>query len=103
MLPHVLAKLALDEPKAIPPQPVCEGEPVTRIVCITSGGDWADASFENLVVHQDLDLAKAKQDWRRWYAKYVSGRTKSEYITFTEWLKRNHGATDAGIEEFDDG
>lgn len=72
-----------------------------RVVAIRSGGDWADASCEHLILPLHLDLADEYRNYSRWYEEeYRSSYPKKvAYMTFTEWLKKR-GATDAPIEEF---
>lgn len=76
-----------------------------RIVAILDGGDWTDASCEHLVVPEGVDLVAAAAAWRCWYeetylAKNGPATVPVPYMSFTDWLKTHHGATEAPVEEF---
>ncbi len=68
----------------------------TKIVAIQSGGDWADAGCDHLIVPADLDL---KTEWKL-YAK-ATGIDPDAPFPFSQWLIKKVGAQEDAIEVFD--
>ena len=78
-----------------------------RIVLILGGGDWADASVDDLIVAEDLDLEKEKEKYDKWYKEVycstgVNHQHGVKYQDFPEWLIARCDAEEAGLEEFND-
>ena len=68
-----------------------------RLVCITGGGDWYDASVDLLSVPASMDMeaeSKAHSNWFR-------NRGDAPYLSFSEWLKLQRGARDATAGEIE--
>lgn len=74
-----------------------------KLVIVCSGGDWADASFKDLIIPEGMDLVAEQRLWRSWYeTEYVPGLRagkKPVYKSFTEFLCEK-GARRAGTETF---
>ena len=77
-----------------------------RIVLIMGGGDWADASVDDLKVPAEMDLDAELEKWRKWYREeYVPAHRTSKkpiYKGFVTWLLER-GAERAELEGFWDG
>jgi len=77
-----------------------------RMVIITSGGDWCDASFIAMNIPEWVDLKEAYKDHRRWLKEVYwpsfdkRHTTTMKCIHFPEWLVKKHGASLARVEEF---
>ena len=82
-----------------------------RVICITSGGDWADASVDHVKVPADCNLNTAYDGYRKWledvYWPQCHDRPrKIKSLTFPEWLMQERGATgitSADMEYFHEG
>lgn len=79
-----------------------------RYVAITSGG-CDDFSCHHLLVPAGLDLAGAKDEWRRYYKEYYIRRLGEQFVkspaffmSFPEFLVSVFDCRDAEIEEFYD-
>ncbi len=76
-----------------------------RVVLILGGGDWNDASVENLIVPKDMDLDEQKRNWNDWYKNHYipefRDKKQPEYKSFTDWLIER-GCKKAELEEFYD-
>ena len=62
-----------------------------KLVAIESGGDWADASVEYIVVPDDLDLEETYKEYNQW-------KLGNKWMSFDAWLKKYKGARDAENE-----
>lgn len=76
-----------------------------KTVAILGGGDWADASVAHLDMPKHVSIENAKKEYNKWYhEEYCSNLntpTKIPYLSFTEWLKKHHQATDSMfVEEY---
>jgi len=71
-----------------------------RIVLIYGGGDWADASCDDLKIPEGMDLDKEKIEYDHWLNN-VYQPTDNNYMNFVEFLL-SKGARRAGLEKFDD-
>lgn len=60
-----------------------------NLVCICSGGDWADASVDHVVFEDDDFLMESLHAW---YRDWLKKRADQKYLTFCEWLIENHHA-----------
>ena len=73
-----------------------------KLVAVLGGGDWCDASVNHILIPEDMNLEKEKQDREIWYEytyRFEREHGKNpEYISFVDWLKQ-HGAMDATENE----
>jgi len=82
-----------------------------RLCAVLSGGDWADAGVDHLVIPHDVNFFTARRKWQLWYhleyvpaiSDYTRGarRTRPEYLSFTDWLIERCGARWARSEHLD--
>lgn len=78
---------------------------MSRLVALTSGGDWTDASCSYLLVPEGIDLEKEKELYDEWYSYTYLNRTSiyvPAYKSFKDWLIEK-GAREVGediITEF---
>lgn len=74
-----------------------------RIVLICDGGDWTDASFDDLMVPEDMDLEEEKKLWRSWYeGEYLPelhAERKPKFRSLVDFLCEK-GAREANLEQF---
>ncbi|MDD5007268.1 MAG: hypothetical protein PHC68_02560 [Syntrophorhabdaceae bacterium] len=72
-----------------------------RIVAMMSGGDWADASVEHIVISSSVDLDKVKEEYEdelheaKKHPHYI-------YVSFIDWLKKKYDARDTTPEEVEE-
>lgn len=68
-----------------------------KIIAICSGGDWADASVEHLILPKGVSLDEEYADYQDWYQNEFMVRRCNgenvEYMSLVDWL-RKHGATE---------
>lgn len=81
---------------------------MTKVTAILSGGDWADAGVEHLVLPDEVEIDREKELYDTWYARtYCSalclGR-RPKFKTFTEWLveKGARYTTEEELVEYQD-
>jgi hypothetical protein len=72
---------------------------VSRIVAITSGYDWNDASCEHVCIPDGMDLAKEDLAYNEWKKQR---QVPEPYKTFIEWLQEFRGVIDADIEHYEE-
>lgn len=63
---------------------------MAKIWAIHSGGDWADAGADYLILPEGMDIATEKLAWTKWYRSVYCSKlntsNKVEYQTFGGWL-----------------
>lgn len=67
-------------------------------IILMSGGDWHDASFDCLIIHEKVDLKKEKAKWQEWYDNKYFPKMKIKYLSFSEWLIKKKIAKEDSIE-----
>ena len=81
---------------------------MSRLVIVTSGAGWCDASFMPMNIPESVDLKKAHKehyDWLKnvyWASFNEKHTTTMVCIHFPEWLVKHHGASFAEVEEYHD-
>ncbi len=77
---------------------------MAKITAIHSGGDWADASAEYLILPDGADIETLYANYHKWYKTvYRPARKRGEqpsYFSFTEWAL-DHGAREATEDELE--
>lgn len=71
---------------------------MSKITAIHSGGDWADASADYLVLPEGMDIEAEASKRKSWYEEVYlkslrEGNSGVRYFSLYEWLKQN-GARD---------
>jgi hypothetical protein len=70
---------------------------MSKLIALCSGGDWADANVEHLVLPDEVDLHAEQEKWRTWYIHVycpalekhrTQGARAPVYYNLSDWLKR---------------
>ena len=75
-----------------------------KITAIHSGGDWADASAEYVILPAGTDIETLAAKYKEWYdSEYrpaLDQGKRPEYLTLADWLV-DHGARWAFEDELE--
>ena len=75
----------------------------SKIYAICSGGDWADASVDHLVIPEGIDMEKEAWKCNKYRVEIFYKDRSKKYYTFVNWLIEKCGArktTEDELEEF---
>ena len=77
---------------------------MAKITALHSGGDWADASADYVILPAGTDVETLHAEYTKWYrTEYCPARKRGEqlsYLSFSEWLLE-HGAREATEDELE--
>ena len=73
-----------------------------KMLAVISGGDWADASCDHLVVPNCYSVSEEKKKYDAWYKTYTpKNSANNPFVTFSEWMLA-HGARYPTEEELEE-
>lgn len=70
-----------------------------RTVLVLGGGDWNDASVNDLIVPDELNLVECKKEYNDWLG---DGHKLAKFRTFTTWLIEFKNCKQAELELYED-